>query len=275
MLSGQLYYYNAKVKEFGTHLASGNVSRLDILSVPKLENKDYEGVKPTEIARTVRDIFASNYKEILIDNELKFAVSFWESLTSPLKKISSKTEPQSDYQNDLIQWLENEMPSDGISHLLSSGVLATDDEDYACYYGLAVFNQLTLSQIDISDLDFLSSPSIASGPSNLSSEPQMLVFCSSYIAPLFANLNAEILPVSSNAEINLAKAKEVMQDNQEIKLVLLIGQHDFESMDLLNKKLPKDIIVSSLDLEAGADSSSSDATYFDKLVRDTLGVKLV
>lgn len=273
MLLGQLYHYQKEIKNFEENLDPENVEKIDLCGVKNLDAGDFVGLKKEEIARLLKDKFSAGYAVVLQDNELNFASQFWAALTSPLKKAEIEVQAESDYQSSLVTWLDKETPFGEMESLLSAGSLSTDEEDYACCYGLGVLYELTKAQLQASDEDLFEDELVNSGEGEIATESELLVLCSSYLAPLFTNLNADFDTISESFEVNLEKIKTKIAENSAIKLILLVGENLDEQVLHLEKKLPEGVMVSTISFEGGEDQEIG--SYFEKLVGKTLGVRLV
>lgn len=273
MILGQLYYYQKKVEEFSDKLSAGLVSDIEIFSLPQVDSATFAGMGSHEIARTLKDMFSSFYLKALKENKLSFAVDFWGWLTSPLVDSKVALLPRTDYQRELVEWMKKGSSFDDFDALLLDGSLTTEEEDYACFYGLSVLRALTLFEPSAAE-SLLEEASISKIKESVkcSDKPQILVFCDNYVAPLFKNLNCEFAFISHDHEVNLKVAEEKIASNPSLSLVLLVGKDVAESLTLLQRKLSNELLVSALNLNE--ETGDVKDTFFDRLVKETLGVRL-
>jgi hypothetical protein len=276
MILGQLYYYHKVLDQFSFPVNLENIEKLEILGIPKVSKKNYEDLNQIEISRKIRDEFSANFPQILKENKLNFALSFWLELTSPIKKeFNIKVKPTSDFQQKLLEWNNRGGKIEDIEELIRYANLLNQEEDLAIFYGIKVLYLLTkISQTNL--VLNLSGAKINQEIENLSWQPEILVITKNFFSPLFVNINCQFLleKEEENNKDLTKRIEQVLDKPNNIKLILLVTLDPKKEakIDWLQKHLTKEILITSIDLEKN--NTSSDQTFFDKIVKKTLGVRL-
>lgn len=159
-----------------------------------------------------------------------------------------------------------------MSHLpdmLSQGYLTTTLEDYICFYALAVLEALSPQIPATKSKSSQKEDKSVFDKITFSKNPEILVLANNYLSPIFKNFNCLTLDFSPSTEQDISNIIETSQANPEIKLILITQTVEEKTIHLLEKKLKEDVIVSYVNLQSQAKDS-----YFDDLVRATLGVRL-
>jgi len=268
MLLGQLYYFDKKLSTISEALSLGQFQDIELLGV-QIDPSQFEGQETSSAARTYRDAFSAGYVSVLRQNQLTFAEMFWSYLTSPVIPTSTVFQPRSEFQSELVQWLQSGASLHNVSHLVKMGQLTSEEEDFALYYGLRALSVLTVAS---SQATMLSAQTSSQESAELSSTPQILVLTDTATAPLFVNINCTFVHISDSVEHNVQHTLDALNTSPEVKLVLIVSQSQSvqETLTQLQKKTDPSVFVTTLSF--GNDASSG---YFDDLVRKTLGVKLV
>lgn len=281
MILGQLYYYHKVLDQFPFPVTLENLEKLEILGLEKLQKKDYQEFSQIELNRKIRDEFSAFFPNILKENKLNFSSEFWRDLSSPiistnsLDKPYSKSRPKSDFQRNLLDWNNSGCNLDDLKTIIKEGEFLGAEEDLAILYGIKVLFLLSKSSENISGLE-LNLTNSKEQSQELSTESEILVITKNFFSPLFININCEFL-LAKEDEDNRSLGKriqEVLTKQSQIKLVLLaIEDLDVEEkVNWLQKYLPKEILVTSVDLFK--QEQSENQTFFDKIVKKTLGVRL-
>ncbi len=268
MLLGQLYYYNKVLDSIKLPLTLEQIASLDLASMPKLNISDFEGLSIDDVSRRIKDQFSKNYENLLKQESLQFAYSFWQNLTSPVHTQQIQLQPKTDFQSQLIRWQQNDFDINQINQIIREGQLALVTEDFAIFYGIRVL--AILSNVDLedpfkTDLDL---PDELKTTAKLSDKPNILVLTSEYLSPLFVNLGCRTCLLSDNHKTILKDILQILSEEEEIRLIL-IDSKDLTIENYLQKHLPNHLLISSVQF---ADFSQD--AFFDQIVRKTLGVKL-
>jgi hypothetical protein len=277
MILGQLYYYHKVLDQFSFPVNLENIEKLEILGLSKVLKKNYEDLNEIEISRKIRDEFSANFPQILKENKLNFALNFWLELTSPIKNESdTKIKPNSDFQQKLLEWNLQGGKIEDIEELIRYANLLNQEEDLAIFYGIKVLYLLTKTSQNNLELK-LNTSKTSKEVENLSWQPEILVITKNFFSPLFININCQFLleKEEENNKDLTKKIEQVLNKPNNIKLILLVtlDPKKEEKIDWLQKYLAKEILVTSIELEKN--NVSSDQTFFDKIVKKTLGVRLV
>jgi len=269
MLLGQLYYFDKKLESVSQSLQAAEYDSIELMGVSSVDTEVFNGQDLATISRTFRDIFSGSYLQVLQENKLTFAAKFWGYLTSPITPTSTVLAPKSEFQGELLQWLQEGASLQNVSHLIKSGQLTSDEEDFALYYGLHALSVLSVSKqsaqhnINVDD---------AQETVELNQKSQILIVTDRAMAPLFTNINCIFTEITDSAEQNVKNTQQILLKNPEVSLILVVSDNSSvaETVELLQKKVDPNIFVTTLSF-----STDSASGYFDDLVRKTLGVKLV
>jgi hypothetical protein len=281
MLLGQLYYYLKTLDTIKTPINSSNLNEIKLAGVTEGDLKSLNKLNSVNLERKIRDIFSQNYKQFLLKNKLSLAHNFWLSLTSP-KKTSAKTfKANTAFQEVILEWQKNDFALNQLEEVLESGKLALEEEDVAIFYGLSVIHKFTSNKNSEKTLEGLIPENYvdekAEENKDLKEHPQILVLTQDYKFPLFTNLNSICLSISNNFEEKqvLDEVQSVIKQNLEISLVLIDLADCEKLVTYLQKHLPQGILVTSLNLEkVSQEQDAKQSTFFDKIVKQTLGIRL-
>lgn len=263
---GQLYYFAKKVEELKNLSLVDKLESIEIYGLNLQEINFPKSISNSELKNLIKDYFIPAYSQSLEENKLAFASKFWQKLTSPKKFSGSNPSPKTDYQIDLLNWLNSDQDFPKFLEIIQNGWLTTDLEDYTCFYGLLVIDFLTHKLNEESqEINQFSKPLL--DVNNLSSQSEILIFTEKKLSPIFQNFNCQTVLFGDDAEENLSSAQSILQKNPEIKLVLLTNNSP-ETLALLEKRLPEDVLVAEISF------NQEDSGYFDNIVKKTLGVRL-
>ena len=275
MLLGQLFHYLKVIDSIKLPINSSNFSELELAGVKNLNFEDFKNLSQTELKRKLRDIFRQAYTNYLKESKLDFSYNFWLQLTSPKKSRKNLIKPTTNFQEKLLDWQQNDFSISELENLLKEGKLVIKEGDVAIFYGLKVINKLTEKTDSKSKLLGLI-PQGGEKKQNLKKEPQILVLTKNHKNPLFINLNSLCIPFDSslNEKEILNHIQTKIDEYSSISLVLVDLLDSQKIIHYLQKHLPSSILVTSLGLEEAITSSDNNQTFFDTIVRKTLGVRL-
>jgi len=270
MLLGQLYYYDKCLAKIPSLIAENQFEEIEILGL-EFDIDEVFGLEKKEAARMLRDKFSISFLQILKENKLSFAHSFWGFLTSPTQTANTQLSPQTEYQTELVTWLEKGSVLDDLKSIIKSGQLATSEDGFAIYYGIHVLQTLTLADPNLSEIKSINKQE--SELNEVEEKPQILVITDHHLAPLFTNINCVFQDINQSVEQNLHHAKQVLQKETQISLVLIVSLTPAATTtyQALQHRLGNKVFVTSLDFSSQNDKNS----YFDEIVKKTLGVRLV
>jgi hypothetical protein len=278
MLLGQLFHYIKVIDKITLPINETNFSEIDLAGVGSLNFEEYKNLSQAELQRKLRDVFSSFYIKYLEENKLDFAANFWKGLTSPTKFKSKKLNPSSDFQRQLLNWQSKDFVLSEFKNVVESGRIATDEQDVAIYYGLKVIQKLSENLEDkIVEFD---SDLETDSTEGLKKEPQILIITESHKAPLFININCLFSPLQKSTDLKetLDEIQSDIEQNPSISLVLIDLEDSQKIINYLQKHLPSNILVTSLGLteieNMKNQTKNNNQTFFDKVVKQTLGVRL-
>lgn len=269
MLLGQLYYFDKVLEGIEKPLTLQAIDKIDIAGIGVIESGRYTTFTTDDWCSDLRDKFILGFQNVLADNQFVFGSLLWSAISSSKISTEELPEPVTDFESEITAWLSNGCPQSELGGILKSGKLATIETDFALYYGLHVLDILSNQSLEtVYNLD-LNVPAVKIDTDQvLNSEADICVFASNYLRPLFVNLNCYFHPkLESNADI-LEKIQKVLKTNPNVKMIL-IENLDTAFQRLLSKKLPHGLIISSIDLD-----KKDTESYFDRIVKKTLGVRL-
>lgn len=279
MLLGQLFHYLKNIDKISTPINSAEMLSLELAGLKKEDYDNLKNLSTKDLQRKIRDLFSQKYKVFLQQNKLSFAYNFWLNLTSPKKTRQADFKPSSEFQEKLLDWQKNDFILKDLEKVLEVGKLALVEEDVAIFYGLTVIHKLSdENPKKTSSLGLIPEPdSSQDSKKDLKQHPQLLVLTQNYKFPLFTNLNGVCLTVKDETEEKevLDEIQAVIEQNQEISLILIDLLEAEKLIKYLQKNLPAGILVTSLGLEKTAQVDDGNSqTFFDKIVKQTLGVRL-
>lgn len=272
MLMGELFYYDKFLDRIEFPLSVENLDQVKIFLVDPLDPQEFLESQSSEIAITVRDRFSERFLEVLTSLQLTFAQKFWNLLTSPQVSQDFDLNSGSEFQSELIKWMQDGFNLENLPEILSQGRLTSSEQDFALYYGLRVLYVLTEQpkKIDLEIFDFKESS--AQALSNPTPDSEVLVICKQYLAPLFVNLNIQFSPITDDPAHALENVKRILKEFPKIKLIIIEETDNWEVVKkYLQKNLGNSVLVTSLVLEQNQHQTGG---YFDALVKKTLGIRL-
>lgn len=259
MLLGQLYFYDKELGKLQDNLQ--NFSNIEVLGI---DTKSFKRADIDLLRSDIINDFIPAIESIFKQENYKFNTIFWAYLKS-VYRGSEKPVAATDFQISVIDWVDNDYSSESFQSILDSGLLLTDEADFALYYALKFLHKI---------IDFDNFAQIVEQyfdrekGANLSSEPQILVVTTPAYYPLYKNINVEFLFSDTDKQILLEQVKEVIK-KKPISLMLLDSE-DLDLLEYMQRKLKQELVVSTFSMKGGGDIG-----FFDKIVKDTLGVRLV
>ena len=271
MLIGELYYYDKMLDQVQFPLTPENADQVEVFGVPKINPTEAEGLSAIEIGTIFRDRFSTAFEEVLREQKLGFTSKFWSLLTSPYSQKDLKLATTSKFQESVSEWASNGFKVSDLPEILKLGRFSSSPEDFALYYGLKVLYLLTSANqtnIKSEKVEHQASEEVQ----EVSNDQEILVLTTRFIAPLFTNLNCAYLPLTQDPKIALDKIREEIYQNSHIKLIIVEGSENTELVKHLQRNLPPTILITNLELENN--NSDTSQTYFDLLVKKTLGIRI-
>lgn len=266
MFLGQLYFYDAQLADIDTPVTLDQLEGVEFVGLTPIRKEDYKGIGRHNWLTMIRDQFVDQYGLILQENQLSFAPWMWQRLTSPSESSEGIVSPKSAFQSELLEWMLKGARLEDVKHILVTGSLSDNQDDFALYYGLRVLYIFAEHTPELSEYEPVEAE-IDRLDVELSLTPQILVLGSQYLAPLFVNIQCEFQTPAITQEDILQQIQRVIQQNASIELVL-IENAEKETLTYLKKRLPESVLVSPLNLEMGQEN------FFDFIVKKTLGVRL-
>jgi hypothetical protein len=270
MLIGELYYYDKTLDQIQFPLTSENSDKVEIYGVPKITQPEVNGLSSIEIGTIFRDKFSKAFAEALNQQKIPFTTSFWSALTSPYSQNESRLTSSSQFQEVVLEWAKDGFKISDLSEVLKLGRLTSTISDFSLYYGLKVIYLLTTanqSQRQTSKIDYPKTQEA----DQITQNKEILVLTTRFIAPLFTNLNCAYLPLTEDPKIALDNVRNELSKNHEIKLIIIEGENP-DLIKHLQRNLPPNILITGLELEVK--NSNQSQTYFDLLVKKTLGIRI-
>lgn len=281
MLLGQLYHYLKTLDKIPTPITINNLADVELAGLEKsqLESKfkDLKNISTADLERKVRDIFIQSYKHFLKQNKLTVAYNYWLKLTNPKRSQKEPFKATTEFQEKLLVWQQEDFLLKNIKNVLEAGKLALGEQDVAIFYGLSVIAKLTQVGFAYNNsLGLIPEPEKNTEKKDLKTHPQLLVLTQNYKFPLFSNLNGVCLSVVETYQEKLAleQIQTTLEENPEITLILIDLPNPEKLIKYLQKALPQGILITSLDLEKNSQNIDSNQTFFDQIVKQTLGVRL-
>jgi vacuolar-type H+-ATPase subunit F/Vma7 len=270
MLLGQLYHYD---KFLDTLESQNNIEQLqktEILSLD-LNSNDFKGLDLSQLTQELRNQFSFSFGKVLEENNLNFANQFWKSVTSPFSSQENKISQSSEFQQKLSQWEKTSLDLEDLRMILKDGKYSTDVEDFALYYGLRVVYILSKFGQKNQENNFKPTSKNLTEATAVNDNPEIVVICDSFEAPLFINLNCQFLPILEDHKLVLENLQKTLMANPEIKLVIIESLDSQDLIKILQRNIDSNILVTALDLKT---KNNSEKTFFDHLVKKTLGIRL-
>ncbi len=277
MLLGQLFFYLKELDKIKKPITLESITAINLASISEFKKEDFKGLSETQIKRKIRDTFSDFYGNFLKTNKLKWSYTYWQKLTSPkTQKTSNGLVASSEFQTKLLSWEASEFNYQELSDILNLGKLATSQEDVAIYYGLKVM--YIFSNLETKDTfgDFGIVAEEQNTNQTLEENPEILVFTEPSHFPLFVNLNCEVeeIPGDVDPKEILDIIQSFIEKSPSIELVLVDKENTGKLIPYLKRHLPANILVTELSFSSLASGGGEDKTFFDKIVKKTLGVRL-
>ena len=147
--------------------------------------------------------------------------------------------------------------------MLRAGELVVEEEDFALYYALRALHKLVGFE------------NLVSGKTELTEEAQpeimeatpILVVTEPRFFPLYKNLGIEYMHLIWPLDTLAKRVSEEVRDRRY--QMVLVDTQDEEVLAVLSKKLRGEALVSGFSMEPAETEG-----FFEKIVKDTLGVRL-
>ena len=266
MLLGQLYAYASEIKNIPSEIKPEQVNNLQILGLQKQDLAKISELSGDALKFELKAKFSQNYEQVLLENNLLLAAKIWQFITSPsLQTIFPNTSKE--YLGIIKNWSDQDFSNSNWHEILGQGLLTTDQNSFAIYYGLALLHKLSvgakhnnLVYPDLKLPEFEKSKDIK--PITLG------IMCQPLYSSLFVNLGALFIPEQD--ENTLLKAISiVIEENSDLSTLLLVGQ-SAEVEKIIKKEFPSLILIN---LEWNI-WETSEKGFFDELAMSSLGVRL-
>jgi hypothetical protein len=265
MILGQLFYYEKKLEEVADLLAQKNYSQIEILGLDESDLKDLEKFTGSGQNKQLLTRFTAKYGSLLKEENLFQASYVWDLISDPFLKNSSSLLTTPGLQT-IENWLSNS-GSGNYQELFDEVGIVTEIDDVAVVYGLKVIDLLLNSSQNKSKNAFAN---LNEKQINLDEKSKIVVICTPNISPLFTHLNCTFIDIGLTDSEVVTQLKTVYTNNPEIDLVLIDSPKLSELKKLINKHIIHDFLIAPIDLDVQSSSG-----FFDQLVKDTLGVRLV
>ena len=253
MLLGQLYYYDKELDRLQP--GRENLGQVELLGVPST-------AQPPLTTDQVVDLFIQSIWQIFREENYRFDRAFWEYLKS-VQAGSELPPARSEFQETVLEWVGTDYAYANFEEVLRAGELTVDEEDFALYYALRALHKLVGFEHLVSEKTELSEetqPEIAEAtPILVVTEPRFF--------PLYKNLGIEYMHLIWPLETLLKRVHEEVRDRRY--QMVLVDTQDEEVLAALSKKLKGEALVSGFSMEPEVEGG-----FFQKIVRDTLGVRL-
>jgi vacuolar-type H+-ATPase subunit F/Vma7 len=283
MLNGQIYYYDKVLEQLPEVITNQDVEKVELMGVEKFNLADFFGLSVIEVKVKIRSVFQEKYLEFLKENKQLKAYSYWQNLISPFKSLSDKKEGVKSfnkYENQYVRWTENNYNQDNLTELLKDGELESDELSLLLFYGLKVLNKFSIDVQSHNEQNFNNQlyldKSKHTDTIHDSPDSQILVICSQIFAPLFLNINCKVLDFVDDRKMLLEKIKNVLEKTPTIEFILIAPDEYSKSEEIVifySKNLPNNLSIATLDLNI-LEKKETNQTFFDHIVKKTLGVKL-
>jgi len=274
MFLGQLFYYEKELHKISESGVATSILDIDVAGIENTFKTELKTVvEKSEMLLEFKEAFINGYEKVLIENSLFKALDFWKRITSPIFKLGVAT-GASDFQIAVENWLESgSFIYDLKKGLLTEGSLASTEEDYSLYYGLHVLfviNQFLVGRQDQTKEPeaIVGSKEIVLDDKSFSENPQVIIVASVEVEPLIKDINGVFVRNSGTLEMVKESIVKAVKSNTEIRLIIIDSKDNLLFREISKLNLPN-ILVS----EAGFNQKIGD-TFFDDIVRSTLGVKL-
>jgi hypothetical protein len=266
MLLGQLYAYSNYLNSFPAEINQENVTSLQILGLDKTDLEEISQLSSEALKVELKDKFCLNFQQILLDNNLHLALKVWQVITSPLANLQFPKTSNS-YLKLVKEWEEQDFARAMLPDVLLDGLLSTDENSYAVYYGLSVIHKLASEnhiKIDILLADEL----VHQEKLQEISSTTLAAICPSIYSPLFVNLGCIFIP-ELNQEKLIKAVTEKLAEHPQISLILLVGQTE-NTWKVLTKEFPNLDII-NLEWNIWEEKEKG---FFDELAMQSLGIRL-
>ena len=195
------------------------------------------------------------------------ALKTWKLVTSPYK--SKLTSPYDfPIYDDVNKWL-NGLSQQTLHSFIEEIGIVVNEEEFAVLYGLKVLE--VLMEEDAWSVNKLSLDNhIVSSVAVMSQEIQMLVICRDILSPFFVQLGCDHIDSSLEDGEIVRLAISAISQKKSISLILVDSKNNIDLIPTLRKKIDSNIVVAPFE-----PNIQDDQGYFDTLVKQTLGIRLV
>ena len=255
MLLGQLYHYEKQLDQLQPNRE--NLSQIELLGIAREQQSSLT-------TDQIIDLFIQEVEHIFETEKYTFNLAFWRYLKSVRNDFALPL-AKSEFQAQLLVWVESGYLYSEFEESLKLGSLTVDEADFALYYTLKALNKM----LGFEYLRIEVKPTEQDDrPVEIPQSTPILVVTKQRFFPLYKNLGIEYSSLDWPEEALVEHVLEEVRDRR-YEVVLLDGASE-AVITLLQKKLKGQALVSRFSLEAKEESG-----YFDKIVKDTLGVRLV
>ncbi len=270
MLLGDIFYYDKELEKFPSELSSSTVANVNLLGLGELNPDDYYGMNDTEIRQAIKDHFINKFSQVLTQSSLPKAKAIWQELTSPFFKSNSQSTDYSEFQLDILDWIRGGEKDNELLELVNQTKTLTEEQDLVLGYALKVIYKLSSSNFSgtTTDLNQLKPGKFAE---YTSPEPQILILTEPQFFPLFTSQGCLTVAFVEDVKLLSQEIKKVLETHKSIELIMIDTDHD-NIVSYLQKDLGTHVFVTSFNL--ASTGNAGDQTFFDKIVKDTLGVRL-
>ena len=263
MLLGQLYAYSNYLNSFPVEINQENVTSLQILGLDKTDLEEISQLSSEALKVELKAKFSLNFQQILIENNLHLALSVWKVITSPLTDLQFPKTSNS-YLKLVQEWEEQDFAKAMLPDILLDGLLSTDENSYAVFYGLSVINKFASTHhvsLGIED-------SVEIETKQEIDPTTLVVICPSIYSPLFVNLGCIFIP-ELNQEKLIKAVAEKMVEHPQLSVILLVGQSE-NIQKIIQKEFPSLEII-NLEWNIWEEKEKG---FFDELAMQSLGIRL-
>lgn len=269
MILGQAFVYNKLLDKYQFPLPVVDIKNIELLGLRKLTGEEFSNLDQVQANQKLRDFFLEDFGKLLEEEELSFCFKFWQDLSSPITQSSFNFVPYSDFATKLLEWKQANYDIELLADILNEDLSAISQDDFVIYYGLRVLAKLNGAVIIDSEYKEIDIDT-TEDDSALEQIQEILVVADNNLAPLFININCQFLDFIPDIKLLLVEIKKCLKINTSLKILIIESYFEPEKIKFLQQNLPE-LLVTEFDTKTKA----SGVSFFDDLVKSTLGVKLV
>jgi hypothetical protein len=269
MLLGDIFYYDKELDKFPSQLSAQNLGNIQIFGLGELNPDQYLGMSDRRIRQAIKDNFINQFTILLSQSSLTRSQKIWKELTSPTFKTHNQTNNFSQFQQSILDWIWSGQSDQGLLELVNETKTLTEEEDLTLGYALKVIYKLsTLQSGDSHDIAELKPGKLTDTAAD---SPQILILTEPQFFPLFSAQGCLTTAFVKDPRIISHEIKKILETTPSISLVMLDSDQD-NLVSHLQKDLGSRVFVTSFNL--ASNETSQQTTFFDQVVRATLGVRL-